>query len=101
MKIEKVVMVMKCRAKRNVKCMVRQGTQCMEPKFINTPNCPIRISISNADYIRAMNDKALADFIKSVSEHCTRTTEDGDCLGCKRPWCVQDELIDWLRQPLR
>lgn len=64
------------------------------------PKSPI---YTNADYIRAMTDKELAEFILSIRGHCRAATIgpivcpyiENFQTDCNKCWC------DWLKQEIR
>ena len=60
--------------------------------------CPEQ-KLSNADHIRAMSDKELAEFLCKFRS-CD--SENHPCNGCKaEPYCRagHNGMIDWLQQP--
>jgi hypothetical protein len=76
---------MKCGANGDTTCMARQGNQCMEHLITDTPSCPSRVPLTNADRIRSMSDEELARF-----------------LGDEPPYLsTYDKYLDWLRQPAK
>ena len=77
---------MKCGA-INTSCMARSGDICMEHLITDTPSCPSRVPLTNADRIRAMSDEELAEFL---SHHVYYSG-------------MADKVftLRWLRQPLK
>ena len=97
---------MKCGADKNTTCMARQGDLCMEHLMTDTPSCSSRVAITNADRIRGMSDKELAEYIFDLgngSEYCYgHCAYQDDCAtkGLDYDTCIKG-VIDWLKQPLK
>jgi hypothetical protein len=70
--------------------MARQGNQCMEHLITDTPSCPSRVPLTNADRIRAMSDEELAEIIMCPFDNDPRLCNRKSCTDC---------CLDWLRQP--
>jgi hypothetical protein len=97
---------MKCGAGENSTCMARQGDECMEQFFTDTPSCKSRVPITNGDRIRSMSDKELAAWIclpdctAQRYETCfTITTEKRFDVPYDRQTEPLRDVLDWLRQP--
>lgn len=77
----------------------RVGTDC-EVWHNCGEDCPgwEKKIVTNADWIRAMTDAELAEFIRDVSHEC-QEAYIGVCRRCKYPWCSSDSTEEWLKQP--
>ena len=92
---------MRCGANGDTTCMARQGSQCMEHLITDTPSCPSRVPLTNADRIRAMSDEELATWILENID-CDKENimccpelyrSSGKCNGR----CIAGRL-NWLKQ---
>ena len=81
-----------------MRCPMQAGYQVDECDY---KDCPWRTEqMTNADRIRAMNDKELATFISEIADECERNTEcNQHCYGCDIEYCVRESCLKWLRQP--
>ena len=101
---------MKCGVDGDTACMARQGDQCMEHLITDTPSCPSRVPLTNADRIRSMSDEELAEYIFSLGNgpencdgHCAYQ-DDCNAEGFNYNTCIKaciKEVTDWLKQPVK
>jgi hypothetical protein len=82
---------MKCGANGDTTCTARQGDQCMEHLMTDTPSCPSRVPLTNADRIRAMTDEELAAFL------------EGLVIVALGDYSLRDNKrrLDWLKQEVK
>ena len=92
---------MRCGANGDTTCMARQGSQCMEHLITDTPSCPSRVPLTNADRIRVLSDEELATWILENID-CDKENimcrpelyrSSGKCNGR----CIAGRL-NWLKQ---
>ena len=88
---------MKCGVEENTTCMARQGDQCMEHLITDTPSCPSRVPITNADRIRCMSDTELAEWICGVYDDDESAGKFINGILIER--YDEDIMLDWLRAP--
>ena len=48
------------------------------------------------DRIKNMSVEEMAEFIKTVSYHCSAMAHENECCGCRQPYCEREDLIKWL-----
>lgn len=88
-------MRVKTKCKMGNLCAIRKGDgECEKNCYYNT-----REVKTNADRIRAMTDKELAEWLAEVLFHCSNTICDERCpmykCCCDQP---SDNIEDWLKQ---
>ena len=91
---------MKCKYEtQNGRCGLKDS-YAFKRKCYTQDLCKCWESITNADYIRNMDNVALAEFINGVSELCNTDAEvHHTCVGCVAHYCKDENTLEWLSQP--